>query len=546
MNMLRPLPIVLFLLLGLLCLSSCSQSEKKDSRITKDSLKRRSLKEWNKTIPGSFNSEQELFFDTLQIESFIKAHPQLAEYAGSIRKFYNGRHFAYAWYNKNGLIEQAGNLTDRVKNLKDEGINKDVPYRVALDSMIYAKPTKKPDINLELMLTAQYFVFAKLAWEGMDTSISKSAQWFLPRKKIAYDAYLDSMIKAPAKFAGTTVAPVYRQYDLLKNFLIKYRNLEQKDNWQPIVADKKSYKPGDSSDVIGKIKTRLFKLEDFKGDTTDIHYDDELLTAVKQFQERSGMSPDGSIGPSTLTELNTSLKKRIRQLLVNMERSRWLPVKVDSSYLGVNIPEFKLHVYHSDSLLWSGNVVVGQSLHKTVIFSGDMKYVVFSPYWNVPTSIVRNEILPAMRRNRSYITQHQMEITGYSGGLPVVRQKPGPKNSLGLVKFLFPNSYDIYLHDTPAKSLFGESSRAFSHGCIRVENPTKLAEFLLKGNKDWDATKIKTAMNAGKEQYITLKKKVPVYIAYFTAFTDRNNLLNFRKDIYSRDEPLANMLLKEE
>ncbi|NRF41847.1 L,D-transpeptidase family protein [Pedobacter sp. LMG 31643] len=546
MNMLRPLPIVSFLFLGLLYLSSCNQSEKKAPKITKDSLKRRSIKEWNKTIPGNFNSEQELFFDTLQIESFITAHPQLEEYAPSIRKFYNSRHFAFAWYNKNGLIEQAGNLTDRVKNLKDEGINKDVPYRASLDSMIYAKQTKKPDINLELMLTAQYFVFAKLAWEGMDASISKSAEWFLPRKKIAYDAYLDSMIKAPAKFAGTTVAPVYRQYDLLKNFLIKYRDLEQKDSWQPIVADKKSYKPGDSSEVIAKIKTRLFKLEDFKGDTTNTHYDDELLAAVKQFQERNGMGADGSIGPGTLTELNTSLKKRIRQILVNMERSRWLPVKVDSSYLAVNIPEFKLHVYHSDSLLWSGNVVVGQSLHKTVIFSGDMKYVVFSPYWNVPTSIVRNEILPAMRRNKNYISTHQMEITGYSGGLPVVRQKPGPKNSLGLVKFLFPNSYDIYLHDTPAKSLFGESSRAFSHGCIRVENPTKLAEFLLKDNKGWDATKIKTAMNSGKEQYVTLKKKVPVYIAYFTAFTDRNNHLNFRKDIYSRDEPLANMLLKEE
>ncbi|WP_448636551.1 peptidoglycan-binding protein [Pedobacter panaciterrae] len=241
-----------------------------------------------------------------------------------MQKFYNNRHFAFAWYNKNGLIEQAGNLTDRVKNLKDEGINKDIPYRAALDSMIYAKPSKKPDIKLELMLTAQYFVFAKLAWEGMDASISKSSEWFLPRKKIAYDAYLDSMIKSPAKFAGTTVAPVYRQYDLLKNFLIKYRELDQKDPWKPIVADKKSYKPGDSSEVIAQIKTRLFKLEDFKGDTTDTHYNDEFLLAVKQFQERSGMTSDGAIGPGTLTELNTPLKKRIRQLLVNMERSRWL------------------------------------------------------------------------------------------------------------------------------------------------------------------------------------------------------------------------------
>ncbi len=546
MNLLRPFPIVAFLLLGLLFFNSCNQSEKKAPKITKDSLKRRSIKDWNKTIPGNFNSEQELFFDTLQLESFITAHPLLKEYTASIQKFYSNRHFAFAWYNKNGLIEQAGNLTDRVKNLKDEGINKDIPYRASLDSMIYAKSTKKPNIELELMLTAQYFVFAKLAWEGMDASISKSSEWFLPRKKIAYDAYLDSMIKSPAKFAGTTVAPVYRQYDLLKNFLIKYRELEQNDQWQPIVADKKSYKPGDSSAVIAQIKTRLFKLEDFKGDTTDTHYNDEFLLAVKQFQERSGMPADGTIGPGTLTELNTPIKKRIRQLLVNMERSRWLPVQIDSSYLGVNIPEFKLHVYHADSLLWSGNVVVGQSIHKTVIFSGDMKYVVFSPYWNVPTSIVRNEVLPAMRRDKSYIKNHQMEITGYSGGLPVVRQKPGPKNSLGLVKFLFPNSYDIYLHDTPSKSLFGESSRAFSHGCIRVEDPAKLAAFLLKNNKGWDDNKIKTAMNAGKEQYVTLKKKVPVYIAYFTAFIDRNNRLNFRKDIYSRDEPLANMLLKEE
>lgn len=546
MNLLRPFPIVVFLLFGLLYLNSCNQSEKKATKITKDSLKRRSIKDWNKTIPGNFNSEQELFFDTLQIESFIAAHPLLKEYAASIQKFYNNRHFAFAWYNKNGLIEQAGNLTDRVKNLKDEGINKDIPYRAALDSMIYAKPSKKPDIRLELLLTAQYFVFAKLAWEGMDASISKSSEWFLPRKKVAYDAYLDSMIKSPAKFAGTTVAPVYRQYDLLKNFLIKYRELDQKDPWKPIVTDKKSYKPGDSSEVIAQIKTRLFKLEDFKGDTTDTHYNDEFLLAVKQFQERSGMTPDGAIGPGTLTELNTPLKKRIRQLLVNMERSRWLPVQIDSNYLGVNIPEFKLHVYHADSLLWSGNVVVGQSIHKTVIFSGDMKYVVFSPYWNVPTSIVRNEVLPNMRRNKNYIKSHQMEITGYSGGLPVVRQKPGPKNSLGLVKFLFPNSYDIYLHDTPSKSLFGESSRAFSHGCIRVENPAKLAAFLLKNSKGWDEAKIKTAMNSGKEQYVTLKNKVPVYIAYFTAFIDRNNRLNFRKDIYSRDEPLASMLLKEE
>ncbi|RYD91632.1 MAG: murein L,D-transpeptidase, partial [Sphingobacteriales bacterium] len=237
------------------------------------------------------------------------------------------------------------------------------------------------------------------------------------------------------------------------------------------------------------------------------------------------------------------LTDRIRQLVVNMERSRWLPVSLEGDYLAVNIPEYKLHVYHADSLLWSCNVVVGQDVHKTVIFYGEVKYVVFSPYWNVPPGILNKEVIPGMKRDPNYLSKHRMELTGYSGGLPVVRQKPGAANSLGLVKFLFPNSYNIYLHDTPSKSLFGETARAFSHGCIRVAEPAKLADFLLKDRAEWDTLKIDRAMHAGKEQYVTLKKTVPVFIAYFTAFIDREGRVNFRKDIYQRDEKLAGMIV---
>ncbi|HMG10141.1 MAG TPA: L,D-transpeptidase family protein, partial [Mucilaginibacter sp.] len=225
------------------------------------------------------------------------------------------------------------------------------------------------------------------------------------------------------------------------------------------------------------------------------------------------------------------------------ERCRWLPVSLNTDYLAVNIPEFKLHVYHADSLLWSCNVVVGQEVHQTVIFYGVMQFVVFSPYWNLPESIIRNEVLPAIKRNPNYINEHNMLITGKVNGLPVIKQKPGPANSLGLVKFLFPNSYSIYLHDTPSKSLFGESSRAFSHGCIRVGEPARLASFLLKYDSTWTAARINKAMHLGKEQQITLQQKTPVFIAYFTAFTDRSNKLNFRKDIYNRDERLASMIL---
>jgi murein L,D-transpeptidase YcbB/YkuD len=190
-----------------------------------------------------------------------------------------------------------------------------------------------------------------------------------------------------------------------------------------------------------------------------------------------------------------------------------------------------------DSVILSCNVVVGKATNKTVIFRGDMKYVVFSPYWNVPPSIINKEILPAMKRNPNYLAKHNME---YNGGK--IRQKPGPNNSLGLVKFLFPNSFNIYLHDTPSKSLFKEDKRAFSHGCIRVSEPFELARYLLRHDPSWTPEKINGAMNSGKEQYVTLKNTVPVYLVYFTAFVDAQGKLNFRDDIYNRDQELKEML----
>ncbi len=203
------------------------------------------------------------------------------------------------------------------------------------------------------------------------------------------------------------------------------------------------------------------------------------------------------------------------------------------------MPAFKLYSYQNDSLAWSMNVVVGKAQHKTVIFNGNIKYVVFSPYWNVPSSIVRKEIPPAIRKNRNYLQRHQMEWFGSQ-----LRQKPGPNNSLGLVKFLFPNSHSIYLHDTPAKSLFNESARAFSHGCIRLEDARKLAIYLLQQDPDWNVQRIDSAMHAGVERTVTLKKSMPVYIAYFTAWVGRDGKLNFRRDIYDRDKRLLEAILK--
>ncbi|MCR8560811.1 L,D-transpeptidase family protein [Mucilaginibacter sp. BJC16-A38] len=499
---------------------------------------------WNQTIPGSFSSQSGAVFDSIQINRFLTRFPDFKNYAGEINTFYKGRNYAYAWFDGGRLIEQAGNLSNRVLNLQNEGIYKSAPYQKELDSLMYITSSRKnePDIQVELMLTAQYFAFSNMAWQGMNSEVSQSAKWYVPRKKMDYEQYLDSLLKEPAKRLASA-DPVYRQYEMLRAYLRKYRSLDAQDNWTAIVIPLTGIKIGDTSAVIPIVKARLYKLDDLHGDTLDHSYNIELVTAVKQFQSRHGLVVDGLLNKETVAALNVPLKSRIKQILVNMERSRWLPVSLNTDYLAVNIPEFKLHVYHADSLMWSCNVVVGQTVNPTTVFYGTLRYVVFSPYWAVPPSIVRKEIIPALKRKRGFLSANHMEITGYEDGLPVIRQLPGPENSLGLVKFLFPNSYNIYLHDTPSKSLFGESSRAFSHGCIRVQEPVKLANFLLKGQRGWNAEKVDIAMHAGKEQYVTLQHKVPVFIAYFTAFIDRNNQLNFRDDIYHLDEQLTDMIL---
>lgn len=192
------------------------------------------------------------------------------------------------------------------------------------------------------------------------------------------------------------------------------------------------------------------------------------------------------------------------------------------------------------------NIVVGKAAARTVIFSDELQYVVFSPYWNVPRSIVKNEIVPAMNRSSSYLRRNNMEITGYSDGLPVVRQKPGGSNALGRVKFIFPNRYNIYFHDTPARTLFTKEARAFSHGCVRVQEPFTLAQYLLRTDSSWTNARISKAMNGHMEVWVKLPEAVPVYLLYLTAWVDGDGVLNFRDDVYGHDRRMAERLFADE
>lgn len=527
-----------------LLITSCNQNSKSvENRLPHISAKDSTLTEIKKTVAGNFSAQTELSFDSTYLSQFFQEYPEFKSYQENVRRFYQGRSFAYAWFDQQGLIEQASNVANKVINIEQEGIEQVLPYRQEFDSLLAESQqatTVKPSPKTELMLTAGYFAFARTAWGGLNDSVSHAMQWFVPRKKIPYPQLLDSLLSQPT---GLNKEPVYRQYELLRTYLQRYQEMDKKQEWKIISTKKNGYRRGDKSAHILLIKQRLQVLGDFTGDTASQVFDADLVTAVKQFQKRHGLLPDGAIGSGTLSELNTPLKERLRHIVVNMERSRWLPVQGEANYLVVNIPDFKLHVYRNDSLAWSCRVVVGKSVHKTVIFSGEIKYVVFSPYWYVPASIVRREILPGMRRSATYLKRHNMEQIGQRNGLPVIRQKPGPTNSLGQIKFMFPNSYSIYLHDTPSKFLFDENSRAFSHGCIRVSEPIKLAEYLLKENPAWNKEKIKKAMQLGKSQTVNLEKQVPVYIVYFTTFIDSQGNINFRKDIYNRDERLAEILL---
>jgi len=277
------------------------------------------------------------------------------------------------------------------------------------------------------------------------------------------------------------------------------------------------------------------------GDSSNI-FTDTLEYGVRNFQERHGYTPDGIITPELIGQMNVPVMNRIQQILINMDRMRWMPHQPQGTLITVNIPEFVLHVTDGKNKVFDMPVVVGKEGHSTMMFNGDLNQVVFSPYWNVPPSIVRKEILPAIEKNPNYLESKHMEITGNEDGLPDIRQKPGPDNALGRVKFLFPNSFNIYFHDTPEKSLFAKDKRAYSHGCIRLSDPVKMANWLLESNPEWTPDKIEEAMNSGEQKYVKIKKPVPVIITYYTAWVGENGQLNFRDDIYGHDAALIDKM----
>jgi murein L,D-transpeptidase YcbB/YkuD len=494
-------------------------------------------------VKGNFNSASGLVFDSVAIDSFFKKKPDFAQFAPDFKKLYGIHHFSYVWYDKNGITEATSNLINHLQTKQSDGVLKTFPYKADFDKMVnelQSEPQQKTNIEFELLLTAQYFNYAKNVWGGAAASKAADMGWYLPKKQLSYADLLQKQLSAPMD--SVEHLAVVPQYIALKKALNKYQETEQAGPDITINAENKLYsiKPGDTSMVLVTLRKRLAQLGDLKQPSTSNSYDEDLQQAVINFKTRHGITPDAKLTAAFFKQLAIPVHQRIEQMIINLERMRWIPVDDHGGeFILVNIPEYQLHYFIDNKPVWDCRVVVGKVMNKTVIFSGHLQYIVFSPYWYIPPSIIQKEIKPGMARNSSYLSNHNMEWNGGN-----VRQRPGVNNSLGLVKFIFPNSHNIYLHDTPSKPLFDEDNRAFSHGCIRVAQPRALAIQILKQMPEWTPDRIDKAMRGNVEKTVLLKKKIPVYIGYFTAFVNSKGELNFREDIYDRDKRLLNFLIK--
>jgi len=492
------------------------------------------------------NAYTNIFLDSLVLERLMQQKALPDTLAQRLRNFYNGRNYQAAWLSDTAFTEQAPIFWNVQGNYMAYSGDSTL-HNPFLDSLFTATESGKkvfpmPDslrLQTELQLTVQFIRYANRAYQGNVDIDAEDLGWFIPRKRINTVALLDSLVKNKGKNLEA-YAPVNSQYQQLKTHLLRYYELRRAGGWPTIVASQKAYKPGDSAQAIAAIKRRLITTADYMLEDTSHRFTDSLVVAVKRFQKRHGLTEDGVIGGNTLRILNEPIEGRIRQILVNMERMRWMPLEMDSTFILVNIPQYRLTVFEGGRPSFGMNIVVGTSQNRTVVFTGNLKHVVFAPYWNVPPGIMKNEILPALSRNPNYLAQRNMEWNGGS-----VRQKPGPGNALGKVKFLFPNNYHIYLHDTPSKGLFNEQRRAFSHGCIRIAEPQKMAEWVLRDQPEWTTERIIEAMNGRTEKYVTVTRTIPVVIGYFTAWVSANGELNFRDDIYGHDQKLAAKLFEK-
>jgi L,D-transpeptidase YcbB len=526
--------------------------------------------------------------DSLFIKSYIEKQAAFKEHKDLIYQFYGDREYRLAWFKDTDLVPQSDKLLSTINDAAKEGLDPKEYKVVEIDEMIerYKQMGRKDSARLELQqqidiaLTGTYFNYASDFYRGrINPGSVKQVQWGVRNNKIKLDKALQTILKErDSTYPYYEFEALHKGYADLRDALDKYREIEAKGGWPKVeLGNRKSLQKGDTAAAVVQLRRRMNPAAQIDPNNPEMRkFDDKLEAEVKKFQALHGIVEDGQVGGNTLRMMNVSVEDRIQQIMMNMERWRWIPKRMvpkslDQKYIWVNIPEYKMYVYEDPSnspeadreykQVMEMNVIVGKTLNSTPIFSDRLEYVVLAPYWNVPNSIVEKEIAPGILRDPGYLDRQNMEIvTKERNPKPIspssidwssvteknfpymVRQKPGPKNSLGTMKFLFPNEHAVYLHDTPTGSLFSQTQRGFSHGCVRLQRPMDLALYVLKDMPEWNERSIKETINGGEEQWITLPKHIQVYLVYFTSWVDKDGNVHFRDDIYGHDKSLEKEL----
>jgi murein L,D-transpeptidase YcbB/YkuD len=488
-----------------------------------------------------------------------------------IRRFYERRDFRPAWTTGESKLNNARTLVRVIEDVYHEGLVPDYYHLGRINNLIdyiSSRSNVYPEAlaEVDVLLTDAFLMLGCHFSAGCINPVTIEAEWFMDRSMMEIDVYLeDALRENNIAEALRDLLPPQEEYTGLSDSLRMYREIVKTGGWRVVRAEG-LLKKGDDHMEIVNLKRRLTMtgdLEHYRLEDESL-FDSELEQAVMRFQKRHGINADGIVGPDTMLAMNVSAEKRLRQIEVNLERMRWLARNLGHRYIIINIADFKLEVVEHNKRVMSMEVVAGKPYQNTPIFSKTMTHLILNPSWHIPDSIAKEEIVPDVKRNPGYLKKNNMKIykswrdkdeeiapqvIDWDRIVPerfpyILRQDPGPLNPLGRIKFMLPNKYNIYLHDTPSRGLFAENSRAFSHGCIRLYRPIDLAEYLLTGDEDWDRSKIETAIENNKETRIDILYPINVHIVYLTAWVDREGFLQFRSDVYERDENLARALKK--
>ena len=481
-----------------------------------------------------------------------------------LTRFYRERRMAPLWVTPAGAAARGAELVAALQAIDQDGLDPDDYDAGALARLLAAREAHRLaalEVRLSLALLK---AAADLAAGRLEPS-KVDPEHFIYPDEVDPAQVIRAAADAPdigAFLAG--LQPAQDEYRRLRAALADLRAAAAV-GW-PMVADGPTLDAGVRHPRVGQLRARLRATADLPpgayGDTGPADpdlYDAPLLAAVKRFQARHGLEPDGRIGSKTLAALDVPVESRIRQVMLNLERRRWMPDQLGERHVFVNLADFHAKVVVGQKTVFDTRVVVGAPYHRTPVFSAEMTYVVINPYWHVPPSIARNELLPKIRQDPGYLGAHGFELLSdwndgaavldaraidwdlvSADGFPyLLRQKPGPGNALGRIKFMFPNRFNVYMHDTPARALFERNTRSFSHGCIRVERPEELGAVVLGQQPDWSLDQIHAAIASGQRRIVTLVEPLPVHITYLTAWVNKDGSVHFRDDVYGRDALLA-------